>query len=187
VDGRQRVGRQRPRPLDWVVAATRPPLARRTASRPRLRVVGPSFQEWISSFWAPNLRVLEVCQTEPTLLADAARNRASDYVCLTPPGVRRRSEEVGRLGWTMLQGEPNALGRLNVRFDLIAWLRDEERPTAMFEVAERLLHPDGILAARTSKRLDARLGSRWRFGDLAGLNDGSLGIRARRRRRAQAA
>jgi hypothetical protein len=185
VDGRQRAGRLRPRSLDWVIAAPRLRLGRRGAVPPP-SPGGPTFREWLASFWTPGLRVLEVCDRTPALVFDAVQYGAADYVCLTPPGAGR-NEEVGRLGWSLVEGDPKALARCRARFDLVAWLRDEESVAALFAAADRLLTPNGVLAARTTKRLDARLGSRWLLGEVVALADGGRGVAARKRRRAQAA
>jgi len=187
VNVRQRAGRVRPRPLDWVVGAARPRGRRRAAVSSTAPPTGPTFCEWLSPYWSPGLRVLEICEREPSLLRDALRSRAADYVCLSPPGRSCWSAEVGRLGWTLLEGEPAALVRQKSRFDLVAWMRQDENVVTLFETANLLLTPDGILVARTDKRLDARLTSFWSIGEVMALADGGLGVLARRRRLARAA
>jgi hypothetical protein len=186
LDGRQRVGRLRPRSLDWVVGEARPRWGRR-AEIPPVPAETKSVNEWLSSFWSPSLRVLEVCDATPKLAEEARVHRALEYYCLAPPKLCIEFEEVGRLGGICLHGEPPALARCRLRFDFIAWLRDETSLSALFDDADRLLAPNGLLTLTTKKRLDARLGVRWHLADAVLLSDGTTGIAARRRSRAKAA
>lgn len=187
MDGRQRVGRLRPRPLDWVVGEARPRWDRRAEIPPSIPAGTRSVNEWLASFWSPSLRVLEICDAAPKLVEDARNHRAIEYYCLAPPKLCIGFEEIGRLGGICLHGEPSALARCRVRFDFIAWLRDEASLAALLDDADRLLVPNGLLALTTKKRLDARLGVRWNLADAVLLSDGTTGIAARRRSRAKAA
>jgi hypothetical protein len=187
LDGRQRVGRLRPRSLDWVVGDARPRLRLHAPTPPPIPLGSQSFVDWLSSFWTPVLRVLEVCDGPSMLAVDARSHRTMEFVCLKRPGDSSKSEEVGRLGWTCVQGEPSALVRCGMQFDLIAWRRQEERSSSIFDAAERLLAPRGLLAVQTATRIDARVGSRWHIQGVSTLSDGTLGVSLRRRTRSQAA
>ena len=187
MDGRQRAGRLRPRPLDWVVGEARPRWGRRAEIPPPVPVGTKSVNEWLSSFWSPALRVLEVCDAAPKLAGEARNNRALEYYCLAPPKLCIEFEQVGRFGGICLYGGPSALARCRLRFDFIAWLREETSLAAIFDDADRLLAPNGLFALTTKKRLDARLGVRWNLADAVLLSDGTTGIAARRRSRAKAA
>jgi hypothetical protein len=177
--GRLRVGRIRPRRLDWVVDGTpvdwRGNLIPSTAGGEEAVL-----HRLLAPVWSPNLRVLEICSETPLLLAEARSHQVAEYWCLPVKPPWQLRDELRRTGSTLLEGCWRALAKVPQRFDLIAWLRDNESAPAPFQIAESLLVRNGFLAALVGKRLGREIVSQWSIENALALPRGGQAILARR-------
>ena len=76
-------------------------------------------------------------------------------------------------------GDPLALVRSRMKFDLVAWLREQESMRQCIEFAESLLSPAGLLFLRTADPIN---GGAWMLRDAASLPSGMRLLALRRRR-----
>jgi len=136
-------------------------------------------RRFLDPYWSPGLRVLEVCDRSPVLAGDALLHREVDYSCLSPFHGRAHDDDFARIG-SRLVGDPLALVRGRLKFDLVAWLREQESLRQCIEFAESLLSPAGLLFLRTADRFNT---ASWILSEAATLPSG-LRLLALRRRRA---
>lgn len=175
----RRARRTRPRPLDWVVGDARLRLRPSAAASPPSEGDDDALRRALVESLSPGLRVLEVCDRQPTLTVDVLAQQRIDYSCLVPIGTRCGEKEPRPTGCRFV-GEPAALTQRALRFDLVAWLREREPLRQAVEISEQLLLPRGLLILRTAERFD---GSGWNLENAVALPSGSRLLSLRRRGR----
>jgi hypothetical protein len=175
----RRARRTRPRPLDWVVGDARLRLRPSAAASPPSEGDDDALRRALVASLSPGLCVLEVCDRQTILAADALSQQHIDYSCLVPIGVRC-GESASRPTGCRFVGEPAALIERALKFDLVAWLREREPLRQAVGISEQLLTPKGMLILRTADRFDD---SRWNLENAVALPSGSRLLSLRRRGR----